>query len=271
MPAFSTNLWEEGAAIMSLKLVMGGVFQEKAVTELLMSPSKYRGCSGTRTLRDNLSDLRAQVAANQKGISLVTELIDYYGLDVVQAYMKYIQSNADLAVREMLKKAVKSSGCHKLFAADYMDSGTKIQLTIDINESNGSAIFDFSGTDEEVYGNCNAPKAVTLSAIIYCLRCLVGHDMPLNQGCLSPISVIIPDNSILSPSEEAAVVGGNVLTSQRVTDVILKAFGICAASQGCMNNITFGDDSHGYYETVAGGAGIIQNQSDLVSFGVHCF
>ena len=255
MPAFSTSLWQEGAAIKSLKLVKGGMFQEAAVTDLLMSPSKYAGCSGTRTLSDNLSDLRAQVAANQKGISLVTQLIDYYGLDVVQSYMKYIQSNADLAVRQMLKEMVKSIGINRLFAADYMDSGTKIELTIDINEKNGSAIFDFTGTDEEVYGNCNAPTAVTLSAIIYCLRCLVGHDMPLNQGCLSPIDVIIPENSILRPSEDAAVVGGNVLTSQRVTDVILKAFGVCAASQGCMNNITFGDQTHGYYETVAGGAG----------------
>ena len=241
---------------MSLKIVKNGIFQEQAVTEILMSPSKYRGCSGSRTLSDNLSDLRAQVAANQKGISLVTQLIDYYSLEVVQSYMKYIQSNADLAVRQMLKKMVEINGSQRLFAVDYMDSGSKIQLTIDINENTGSAVFDFSGTSEEVYGNCNAPKAVTLSAIIYCLRCLVGHDMPLNEGCLSPIHVIIPENSILWPSEEAAVVGGNVLTSQRVTDVILKAFGVCAASQGCMNNITFGDSTHGYYETVAGGAGI---------------
>ncbi|CAG2183122.1 unnamed protein product, partial [Oppiella nova] len=102
-------------------------------------------------------------------------------------------------------------------------------------EITGDAVFDFTGTDEEVYGNCNAPTAVTLSAIIYSLRCLVGHDIPLNQGCLTPIQVIIPDNSILSPSEEAAVVGGNVLTSQRVTDVILKAFGVCAASQGLLD------------------------------------
>ena len=257
MPAFSKTLWEEGAAIKSLKLVKSGVFQEEAVTELLNSPSQMSGCSGTRTLSDNLSDLRAQVAANKKGIILVSQLISEYGLKVVQAYMAHIQSNADLSVRQMLKDMAKSVGANTLHAIDYMDSGSKIELTVDINEQTGSAVFDFTGTDEEVYGNCNAPQAVTFSAIIYCLRCLVGHDMPLNQGCLSPIKVIIPDNSILSPSEEAAVVGGNVLTSQRVTDVILKAFGVCAASQGCMNNITFGDETHGYYETVAGGAGIV--------------
>ncbi|CAG2174014.1 unnamed protein product, partial [Oppiella nova] len=174
MPPHSTTLFEEGAAVKSFKLVKSGIFQEEGVTQILMSPSQYRGCSGTRTLSDNLSDLRAQVAANQKGISLVTELIDFYGLDVVQAYMSYIQTNAELAVRDMLKKMAKTLESRSLFALDHMDSGTKIQLTIDINEITGDAVFDFTGTDEEVYGNCNAPTAVTLSAIIYSLRCLVG-------------------------------------------------------------------------------------------------
>jgi 5-oxoprolinase (ATP-hydrolysing) len=173
-----------------------------------MSSARIPGCSGTRNLSDNISDLRAQVAANQKGISLVTQLIDIYGLDVVQAYMSYIQTNAELAVRDMLKKIANSTKNNKLFATDFMDDGTQIQLSIDIDGQTGSAVFDFDGTGEQVYGNCNAPKAVTLSAIIYCLRCLVGHDIPLNQGCLTPITVKIPDNSILSPSEEAAVVGG---------------------------------------------------------------
>jgi len=169
MPPQSTSLEEEGAAIMSFKLVKNGVFQEEGITEILMSSSQYPGCSGTRTLSDNLSDLRAQVAANQKGISLVTELIDFYGLDVVQAYMNYIQSNADLAVRHMLKKNCKFCPNHKLFAIDYMDSGSKIQLTIDINSQTGGAVFDFTGTDEEVYGNCNAPKTITLSVSLkYC-------------------------------------------------------------------------------------------------------
>ncbi|NXK01089.1 OPLA oxoprolinase, partial [Corythaixoides concolor] len=119
----------------------------------------------------------------------------------------------------------------------------------------GSAVFDFSGSGPEVYGNCNAPRAITLSALIYCLRCMVGEDIPLNQGCLAPVRVVIPKGSILDPSPEAAVVGGNVLTSQRVVDVIFRAFGVCAASQGCMNNVTFGNARVGYYETVAGGAG----------------
>lgn len=115
----------------------------------------------------------------------------------------------------------------------------------------------FRGTGPEVWGNCNAPKAVTLSALIYCLRCMVGHDVPLNQGCLAPVKVVIPKGCILDPSDNAAVVGGNVLTSQRVVDVVLKAFRVCAASQGCMNNITFGSKDWGCYETVAGGSGAV--------------
>lgn len=136
-----------------------------------------------------------------------------------------------------------------------MDDGSCIKVALTIDRAQGSASFDFSGTSPEMYSNCNAPKSVTSSAIIYCLRCLVNSDIPLNQGCLTPISVKIPQGSFLDPSSEAAVVGGNVLTSQRITDVVLKSFSACAASQGCMNNLTFGDENFGYYETIAGGAG----------------
>uniref|UniRef100_A0A8C4LRA2 5-oxoprolinase, ATP-hydrolysing n=1 Tax=Equus asinus asinus TaxID=83772 RepID=A0A8C4LRA2_EQUAS len=248
-----------GAVFLSFKLVQGGVFQEEAVTEALRAPGKIPGCSGTRNLHDNLSDLRAQVAANQKGIQLVGELIGQYSLDVVQAYMGHIQANAELAVRDMLRAFGTSRQARGLplevSAEDHMDDGSPIRLRVQINLSQGSAVFDFSGTGPEVFGNLNAPRAITLSALIYCLRCLVGRDIPLNQGCLAPVRVVIPRGSILDPSPEAAVVGGNVLTSQRVVDVILGAFGACAASQGCMNNVTLGNDHMGYYETVAGGAG----------------
>ena len=141
-------------------------------------------------------------------------------------------------------------------AEDFLDDGTPIRLAVTIDRRTGSAIFDFAGTGPEIYGNLNAPPAVTASAIIYCLRCLLPDiDIPLNQGCLNPIEIRIPPQCILNPSAGAAVVGGNVLTSQRVTDVVLKAFKACAASQGCMNNLTFGDTTMGYYETIAGGAG----------------
>ncbi|XP_030612473.1 5-oxoprolinase isoform X2 [Archocentrus centrarchus] len=259
MPPYSTSLQQEGAVFTSFKLVTGGVFQEEAVTEALMAPAQYPGCSGTRNLHDNLSDLRAQVAANQRGSQLVGELIDCYGLAVVQAYMGYIQSNAELAVRDMLRDFARrrrqETGSLEVESEDFMDDGTPIRLRVQINEDEGSAVFDFTGTGTEVWGNCNAPRAITLSALIYCLRCMVGQDIPLNQGCLTPIEVIVPPGSILQPSQNAAVVGGNVLTSQRVVDVIFKAFEVCAASQGCMNNISFGSERIGYYETVAGGAG----------------
>lgn len=259
MPPHSTSLAQEGAAFKSFLLVKNGQFNETEITAALTTPTNAKGATGTRNLADNLSDLKAQVAANQKGIQLVSELIDSYGLHVVQAYMNYIQQNAELAVRDMLKEIARKTrertGKTVLYAEQYMDDGSPIKLQVTIDEAIGSALCDFTGSGYQVYGNCNAPRAITLSALIYCLRCMVGHDVPLNQGCLNPIKVTIPKNSILDPADDAAVVGGNVLTSQRIVDVVLAAFQVCAASQGCMNNITLGDERFGYYETVAGGSG----------------
>ncbi|KAG5675741.1 hypothetical protein PVAND_005619 [Polypedilum vanderplanki] len=266
MPPHSKSLSEEGAAFKSFLLVDGGVFNEKGITDALIS-------AGTRNLSDNISDLKAQIAANHKGIILVRELIDIYGIDVVQAFMKYIQENAAECVRDMLKEIAldtkKRTGASVLKATEFMDDGTPISLEISIDEQNGTAVFDFSETGYEVYGNCNTPRAIVMSAIIYCLRCMVGYDIPLNQGCLNPIEVIIPENCILNPSKNAAVVGGNVLTSQRIVDVILKAFKVCAASCGCMNNVTFGDDKFGYYETVGGGSGAGPNWHGTSGLHTH--
>ena len=224
MPPHSKYLWQEGAAFKSFKIVDGGEFQEEALTAILMAPGQHPGCTGTRQLQDNLSDLRAQIAANHKGIQLVNELIDQYSLPVVQAYMAHIQANAEVAVRDMLKvignEAKAKTGRSVLMADDAMDDGSPIKLKVTIDVDLGEAVFDFSGTGSEVWGNMNAPKAVSMSAIIYCLRCLVGHDIPLNQGCLNPVKVIIPQGCLLDPSDNAAVVGGNVLTSQRIVDVI---------------------------------------------------
>lgn len=255
MPPDSHSIHEEGATFVSFKVVDAGVFQEKELIELLMAPRRIPGCSGCRCLNDVISDIQAQIAANNRGINLVKQLVQQFTLPYVQAYMKFIQENAEVAVRQMLKTIAANAGSTKFSASDFMDDGTEIVLNIQINQENGSAVFDFTGTGIEVINNLNAPEAVTFSAIIYCLRCMIGYDVPLNQGCLFPIKVMIPKGSILSPSPDAAVVGGNVETSQRVVDVILKAFGACAASQGCMNNVTFGDETHGYYETIAGGAG----------------
>ncbi|KAM3577612.1 hypothetical protein VYU27_000488 [Nannochloropsis oceanica] len=259
MPSLSKRLEEEGAAIVAFKLVEGGVFQEKGITELLQAPAQVPGSSGTRNLQDNLSDLHAQVAANTQGASLMHSLVAEYGIEVVQAYMQHIQTNAERAVRVMLtafstRQQLPLIGTVK--AEDFMDDGTPICLAITIDRTQGSAVFDFAGTGPELYGNLNAPPAVTASAVIYCLRCLLPDvDIPLNQGCLVPVEIRIPPSSLLNPSPTAAVVGGNVLTSQRITDVIFRAFGAVAASQGCMNNLTFGYASMGYYETIAGGAG----------------
>ncbi|GBG78122.1 hypothetical protein CBR_g26059 [Chara braunii] len=296
MPPFSKFLSEEGVAIKAFKIVENGIFQEEAISALLLSPhyekdsecpvgTKSRVIPGTRKIEDNISDLRAQVAANQRGITLIGELINYYGLDVVQAYMHHVQVNAEQAVRDMLRgiveKVLKDRGGKDgsienvaekgaggvnngketantsavvLEAEDFMDDGARICLKLTIDKK-GEAEFDFSGTSPEVHGNWNAPEAVVAAAIIYSLRCLVDVDIPLNQGCLTPVAIKIPPGCFLSPSDNAAVVGGNVVTSQRVTDVVLTAFQACACSQGCMNNLTFGDNSFGYYETIGGGSG----------------
>ncbi|KAK8206535.1 hypothetical protein M8818_004368 [Zalaria obscura] len=266
MPPHSKELYQEGAAIKTEKLVSEGKFNEERMIELLLTePAKHPGCSGTRCLADNLNDLKAQIAANQKGINLISTLIEDYGEDVVQFYMRNIQDNAELSVRNLLKDVHKRFEGKDLSAVDYMDDGSPIKLKVTIDAEKGEAVFDFTGTGPEVYGNINAPEAVSYSAIIYCLRCLISEDIPLNQGCLEPIHVKIPKKSFLSPSATAAVVGGNVLTSQRVTDVVLKAFQACAASQGDCNNLTFGFGGNvegeeavkgfGYYETIAGGSG----------------
>ncbi|KAJ9133754.1 5-oxoprolinase (Hydantoinase B/oxoprolinase) [Pleurostoma richardsiae] len=259
MPPNSKELWEEGAVIKAFKVVEGGRFKEAELTELLMAPAKSPGCQGTRCLRDNISDIKAQAAANHRGSQLIHSLIEDYGIDAVQFYMQEIQNAAERAVRDMLRAIYKSTNGKPLQAVDYMDDGTAIQLKVTIDEASGGAIFDFEGTEPEAYGNWNAPIAICNSAIIFALRCMVNMDIPLNQGAIRPIDVRIPTGSLLRPSEEAAVCAGNVLTSQRIVDVIFRAFNTVAASQGCMNNLTFGTDDpengYGYYETLCGGSG----------------
>ncbi len=266
MPPNSTELWQEGAAIDSFKLVKEGVFDEEGVTYLLYEvPASYPGCSGTRTLKDNIADLKAGVASNNRGIQLLGALIKEYTWPVISYYMTAIQKNAEESVRELLKTfAVKFQG-QPLEAVDYMDDGTPLALKVNIDAESGSAEFDFTGTGPEALNNLNSPPAVMYSSIIYCLRSMISSDIPLNQGCLKPISVHCPPNTLLSPSLKAATVGSNVETSQRIVDVIFKAFRCAAASQGTCNNLTFGyggrdelgniNKGFGYYETIAGGTG----------------
>ncbi|KAI0946549.1 hypothetical protein AcW1_009985 [Taiwanofungus camphoratus] len=266
MPPTSTNIFEEGANIVSFKIVSGGVFDRDGLVEYMIDkPAQYPGSSGCRNIKDVESDLKAQIAANHKGIQLIQAIVDDYGLETVQEYMYHIRANAESSVRNLLRDVAKRAGTNVLTAVDYLDDGSPIHLKVVINEEEGSAVLDFEGTGCETRGNLNAPISVVHSAVIYCMRAMLDLDIPLNAGCLVPLVVKIPDGSLLSPSRTAAVCGGNVLTSQRIVDVVLKAFHACAASQGCTNNLTFGAGGKdregmnvvgwGYYETIAGGSG----------------
>ncbi|GMM58285.1 5-oxoprolinase [Maudiozyma humilis] len=268
VPPDSKELYEEGAAIYSELLVEDGIFQEDLVYDLFVTkPSQFPGCSGARRISDNISDLKAQVAANTKGIQLINSLVGEYHYPLILKYMNAIQDNAASTIKAMLHKLCEHFGQTTFIGEDYMDDGSHICLTVNLDLLNDKYTFDFTGTSPQVYGNTNAPTAITNSAILYSLRCLVGEEIPLNQGCLSPITIKIPDGSILSPCNGVAVVGGNVLTSQRVTDVILKTLHVQADSQGDCNNFTFGTgggtdpqtgahyDGFGYYETICGGSG----------------
>lgn len=267
VPPNSKELFEEGAAIYSELLVKEGEFQEDLIRHILLEkPAEYPGCSGSRRISDNISDLKAQIASNNKGIQLIAKMIEENGGNVVVKYMHAIQDNAAETIKKMLKQLTTHFKSYEFVGEDMMDDGTIIKLKVSLNTEREEYIFDFEGTSPQVYGNLNAPEAITNSAILYALRCLVGEDIPLNQGCLKPITVKIPKGSILSPINGIAVVGGNVLTSQRVTDVILKTFNVMADSQGDCNNFTFGTggkdvvtgevtNGFGYYETICGGHG----------------
>lgn len=266
MPPTSVNIFEEGAEIISFKIVNAGVLDREGLHEYMVErPAQYPGSSGCRNIKEVESDLKAQIAANHKGVQLLQAMVKEYGLQTVQDYMYYIRMNAESSVRNLLREVAKRAGSNVLSAVDYLDDGSPLQLKVEIDEKEGAAVLDFEGTGYEVRGNLNSPISVVHSAVIYCMRAMLDVDIPLNAGCLVPLTVRIPERSLLSPSQTAAVCGGNVLTSQRIVDVVLKAFHACAASQGCTNNLTFGTGGKdkdgvavagwGYYETIAGGSG----------------
>ncbi|GAB4342234.1 MAG: hydantoinase B/oxoprolinase family protein [Desulfobulbaceae bacterium] len=254
MPPFSRSLDDEGFHVKSFKIVTGVRFRERELKKLLLA-----GANPVRDPDTVIADLKAQIAANQRGIELLNGLMDEATEEVVLAYMGHIQANAEAAVRTMLRKLARDRAggdTPAVFTAeDRLDDGSRIRLQITIDPDSGDACFDFTGTDPQLEGNLNAPPAVTQSAILYALRCLIAEDIPLNQGCLNPITIVLEPGSLLNPSDNGAVAGGNVLTSQRIVDVVLLAFQAAAASQGCMNNLTFGDETFGYYETIGGGSG----------------
>jgi len=244
MPPASRHVDEEGVLIDNFLLVAGGHFREQETRELL-TQARYPA----RNPELNLADLRAMVAANQKGVAELQRMVGQFGLATVQAYMQHVKDNAEESVRRVIESLRDGEFSHE------MDNGAVIRVKIRIDRAARGAVIDFTGTSAQLSDNFNAPAAVTMSAVIYVFRTLVDADIPLNAGCLKPLQVIIPEGSMLNPRYPAAVVAGNVETSQCVTDALYGALGIMGASQGTMNNFTFGNDRYQYYETIAGGSG----------------
>jgi 5-oxoprolinase (ATP-hydrolysing) len=244
MPAFSSRLEEEGVLLDAELLVEADRFRGEEMREIFL-----RGPLPARNPAENLADLEAQVASNRAGARLLLDLIAEHGWERVRSHMALLRENAAYQVRLALARLPQGV---RTFA-DAMDDGTPICVTVTLNGD--GAVVDFAGTGPESEGNLNAPPAVVRSAVMYVLRCLVAERIPMNEGCLDPVRILIPERSILNPSPGRAVAGGNVETSQRVVDVLLGALGLAAASQGTMNNVSFGDGTFGYYETLAGGAG----------------
>ncbi|MBA1147610.1 hydantoinase B/oxoprolinase family protein [Ectothiorhodospiraceae bacterium WFHF3C12] len=244
MPPDSTRIEQEGVLIDNFRLVHQGEFQEAAVRGLLTG-----GTLPVRNIEQNFNDLRAQIAANEKGARELRRMIEHFGLDVVHAYMGHVQANAAEQVRRVLGRLQDGQ-----FSQE-MDNGRRIQVAIAVDRDARRARIDFTGTSDASPDNFNAPRAVTRACVLYVLRTLVDEDIPLNDGCLDPVELIVPEGSLLSPTYPAAVVAGNVETSQVVANVLYAALDAMAASQGTMNNFTFGNERHQHYETLCGGAG----------------
>jgi 5-oxoprolinase (ATP-hydrolysing) len=244
MPPFSTRIEEEGVQINNVKLVDQGVLREAEMVALLQS-----GQYPSRNPQQNMADLKAQIAANEKGVQELRKMADQFGLDVVQAYMGHVQDNAEESVRRVITRL--KDGTFTL----PLDNGAQIQVAIRVDTANRSAEIDFTGTSAQQTNNFNAPTAVCMAAVLYVFRTLVDDDIPLNAGCLKPLKVIIPPGSMLNPNPPASVVAGNVETSTCITNCLYGALGVMAASQCTMNNFTFGNASHQYYETISGGSG----------------
>ena len=279
MPPFSTCIEEEGVQIRNFLLVQGagrvpeskdhgsdgsddggegaGVRLREAEVLALLSSGPYP----SRNPQQNLADLKAQIAANEKGVQELRRMVDQFGLDVVQAYMRHVQDNAEESVRRVITRLRDGATCWPL------DNGAHIQVAVRVNAQQRCAEIDFTGTSVQLSNNFNAPRAVCMAAVLYVFRSLVDDDIPLNAGCLKPLKVIIPEGSMLNPRPPASVVAGNVETSSCITNALLAALGVMAAAQPTMNNFTFGNDQMQYYETIAGGSGaggLYNEQGELV-------
>ena len=262
MPPDSTTLEEEGVLIDNFRLVERGRFREAEMRELLAS-----GAWPARNPDMNIADFKAQLAACEKGVQELVKMVDHFGLEVVHAYMGHVQDNAEGAVRRLLGDLRDGRFRYE------MDDGSTIRVAITVERHDDPARrrarFDFSGTSPRHPGNFNAPTAIVRAAVLYVLRCLVDDEIPLNEGCLKPVEIIIPEGSMISPEYPAAVVAGNVETSQYLVDTLLGALGAAAGSQGTMNNFTWGNRRHQYYETLCGGAGAIPGHDGADAVHTH--
>jgi len=263
MPPFSKNLGEEGVLIRNFRLVDAGRSCETELEQLLGN-----GEFPSRSIGDNLADVSAQVAANNSGVEQLRRLVERYTLPVVQAYMSHIQQAASRKMRLALAGIPDGT----MRRTDHLDNGSPICVAISIDGE--TARVDFSGTGPVMDSNLNANRAIVTAACLYVFRCLIAEDIPLNSGVLEPVTIELPECLLnppeqANPAESAAVVGGNVETSQRVVDTLLGALGVAAASQGTMNNLTFGDETFGYYETICGGAGATPTAAGTDAIHTH--
>lgn len=244
MPPFSTRIEEEGVQINNVLLVEKGVLREVEIVALLQS-----GQYPSRNPAQNMADLNAQIAANEKGVQELRKMVETYGIEVVCAYMRHVQDNAEESVRRVIMQL--KDGQFKL----HLDNGAQICVAIRVNSQARTAEIDFTGTSPQLSNNFNAPTAVCMAAVLYVFRTLVNDDIPLNAGCLKPLKVIIPEGCMLNPHPPASVVAGNVETSTCITNALFGALGLMAGGQPTMNNFTFGNEKYQYYETISGGSG----------------
>jgi len=244
MPPFSHSIEEEGVLFDNFLLVRDGQLREAELMAQLRS-----GAYPARNPQQTLADLRAQIAANQKGVEELFSMVAQFGLATVAAYMQHVQDNAEASVRRVIT-ALKDG---EFTLA--LDNGAQICVKVTVDAARREATIDFTGTSAQLPNNFNAPKAVTMAAVLYVFRTLVDDDIPLNAGCLKPLHVRVPEGCMLNPLPPAAVVAGNVETSSCVTNALFGALGVMAAGQCTMNNFTFGNDTHQYYETISGGSG----------------
>jgi N-methylhydantoinase B len=244
MPPHSTNIEEEGILFDNFLLVKAGKLREVEVKKILTN-HQYPA----RNIEQNVADFKAQIAANNKGVQELQNMVNKYSLKIVQDYMKFVQDNAEESVRKVIELLQDGQFSVQL------DNEAKIAVKIIIDRSNRNATVDFTGTSPQLNNNFNAPASVTQAVVLYVFRTLFKNSIPLNAGCLKPLSIIIPQGCLLNPVYPAAVVAGNVETSQQITNCLYGALGIMAASQGTMNNFTFGNEKYQYYETICGGSG----------------